>query len=231
MDNIPVRDTAKLLITIVEHGTGDTISAFLNKKYHQASFLTKGVGTAGTELMSMLGLDSAYKDVIFTLASTDTLPAMLNELTGRKFIKSSGNGIAFTLRLSGIASLLHAALKSNGDEPVTNGGQDMGTNNDGFSLVLAVSEPGYTDDIMKVASEAGATGGTVLYARGIGHEGPGKFLGINIQSEKEIVCILSPSEDRIKIMKAINDAFGIRSEQEANALVLSLPVEDMVQVS
>ena len=100
---------------------------------------------------------------------------------------------------------------------------------DNYSLVLAVADPGYTDVIMELAKGAGATGGTVLYARGMGHDNAGKFLGIRIQAEKEIVIILTPAENRLAIMKAINEGFGIRTK--AQALVLSLPVEDMVQVS
>lgn len=229
MKQIP-KGAVKLMITIVEHGRGDTISAFLNKKYPQTSFLAMGVGTAGSELMTLLGLDSADKDVVISVANAATLPAMMNELTGKRFIKSAGTGIAFTLRLNGIGGLYQAALTVNGEGTALKGEENMDIN-DSFSLILAVTEPGFTDDIMELAKSAGATGGTVLYARGIGHEGPGKFLGINIQTEKEIVCILTPAESRLEIMKAINEGFGVRAKNEAQALLLSLPVEDMIQVS
>lgn len=54
-------------------------------------------------------------------------------------------------------------------------------------------------------------------------------MGISIQDEREIVAILAPAEQRLSIMNSINTQFGVRTE--AKALVLSLPVEDMVQVS
>ena len=224
------KDAVKLLVTIAPRGKGDTISAFLNKKHGQASFLTMGVGTAGSEIMAILGLDSADKDVIFSLVSAESLPAMMSELSGRKLIKSAGNGIAFSLRLTGISSLLQAALTIREDlSTSTAEGETPMEKNDNYSLVLAVADPGYTDVIMELAKSAGATGGTVLYARGMGHDNAGKFLGIRIQAEKEIVIILTPAENRLAIMKAINEGFGIRTETQA--LVFSLPVEDMVQVS
>ncbi|MCL1829139.1 MAG: hypothetical protein FWG32_06555 [Oscillospiraceae bacterium] len=224
------KGAVKALVTIVEHGSGDNISAFFNKKFPHAGFLTMGVGTAGSELMNVLGLDSADKDVILSVVNASVLPAMLSELSGKKFIKSAGKGIAFSLRINGISGLLQNALTANEDGVAPEGEETMDIN-DNFSLILAVTEPGYTDDIMELAKEAGATGGTVLYARGIGHDGPGKFLGISIQSDKEIICILAPVESRLEIMNAIKDKFGLRAKNEAGALVLSLPVEDMIQVS
>ena len=224
------KGAVKALVTIVERGSGDNISAFFNKNFRQASFLTKGVGTAGSELMAVLGLDSADKDVIISFVNASVLPAMLNELSGKKFIKSAGKGIAFTLRLNGISGLLQGALTAGVNENHTEREEIM-YRKDKFSLILAVAAPGYTDDIMSPAKEAGATGGTVLHARGIGNDGPGKFLGISIQSDKEVICILAPAENRLKIMNAVKDGFGPRAKTGAGALLLSLPVEDMVQVS
>lgn len=97
-----------------------------------------------------------------------------------------------------------------------------------YSLILAVAEPGYTEQIMEVARDAGATGGTVMHARGVGHGAAEHFLSLTIQPEKEIISILTQSDKRMSIMRAINEKFGLRSE--AKAMILSLPVEDLVQV-
>ena len=48
------------------------------------------------------------------------------------------------------------------------------------------------------------------------------------EPEKEIISILTQSDKRMSIMRAINEKFGLRSE--AKAMILSLPVEDLVQV-
>ena len=100
---------------------------------------------------------------------------------------------------------------------------------EGLSLVLAIANPGYTDAIMERAKAAGATGGTVIYAWGVGHDGASRFLGITLQADKEIVAILTPADQRLPIMQAVNQGFGLRAE--AKAIVFSLPVEDFVQVS
>lgn len=98
--------TVKALITIVDRGKGEGISAFLNRKYNQASFLAMGVGTAGSDIMAMLGLDNVDKDVVLSLVSAADLPDMLGDIAGRRFIRTAGKGIAFTLPFSGIGCLI-----------------------------------------------------------------------------------------------------------------------------
>ena len=195
----------KMLVSIVDRGRGANLTAYYNKKYPHTSFLAMGVGTASTAIMDMLGLDSA-----------------------------------FTMRLTGIGSLLHAALMQSGDIPTPLLASDANaepkrkenlnemTLDNAYSLILAVAEPGYTEQIMEAARDAGATGGTVMHARGVGHGAAEHFLSLTIQPEKEIISILTPSDKRIPIMRAINEKYGLRSE--AKAMILSLPVEDLVQV-
>ncbi|MDL2300561.1 hypothetical protein LJC01_02835 [Clostridiaceae bacterium OttesenSCG-928-D20] len=221
----------KALITITDRGRAEHISAL--KKYPHISFLAMGVGTASSEIMDLLGLDSADKDVVFSLVCARELSSMLSDISGKRFFKNTGSGIAFVLPLTGISRLVQAAITKN----ITSMEANMNNENtpsksntcSDYSLVMAITDPGCSDDIMELARGAGARGGTVIYARGMGDSGAGKFLGINIQEEKELVTILCLNEDRLNIMKAINEGFGLRSESKA--LVLSLPVEDMVQVS
>jgi len=98
-----------------------------------------------------------------------------------------------------------------------------------YSLILVVAEKGHTEEIMRVARGAGATGGTILHARGLGHGEAEHFLGITLLSEKEIVSIVASSETKTAIMRALNENFGIRTD--AQALILSLPVEELTRVN
>lgn len=230
----------KLLVAIVSRGRGSSLSTYFNRKYPHVSFLSMGVGTASTAMMDVLGLETADKDVIFSAVNANVLPDMLAELSGRKFMKFSGRGIAFTIRLSGIGSMLHTALMQGGDIPVPLLDPEVSNEQNEkkeeapmmtetpYSLILAVAEPGYTEQIMEVARGAGATGGTILHARGFGHGAAEHFLALTIQPNKEIISILTPAENRVNIMRAINEQFGLRSD--AKTMLISVPVEDLVQV-
>ena len=90
-------------------------------------------------------------------------------------------------------------------------------------LIVAITNQGYTDKVMDAARGAGATGGTVIHAKGTGTELAKKFFGVSIAEEKEIVLILTKEEIRKPIMQAILRQAGMQTE--AQAVVLSLKVD------
>ena len=94
------------------------------------------------------------------------------------------------------------------------------------ALIVAIVNRGYTDVVMDAAKSAGATGGTMMDARGIGYEKMESFLGISIHAEKSIVWIICSKESKNSIMQVINQAAGLRTE--ARGILLSLPVDDVM---
>jgi len=97
-----------------------------------------------------------------------------------------------------------------------------------FELIVTIIDHGYSEEVMKQAKTAGATGGTVLHARGTGDSEIAQLFGITIQPEKEFVLILAPVKDKERIMKAIAKGAGL--ETNAKGIVFSLPVDDVVGV-
>ena len=97
-----------------------------------------------------------------------------------------------------------------------------------FELIVTIIDHGYSDLVMKHAKQAGATGGTVLHARGTGDSEIAQMFGITIQPEKEFVLILTPVKDKENIMKAIAKGAGLATE--AKGISFSLPVDDIVGV-
>ena len=77
---------------------------------------------------------------------------------------------------------------------------------------------------MDAARAAGAYGGTIIHAKGTAGEMANKFMGVTIADEKEIVYIVSKSDEKNAIMKAIMEKAGLNSK--AKAICFSLPVSD-----
>ena len=92
-------------------------------------------------------------------------------------------------------------------------------------LIVVIANQGSTDLVMDAAREAGATGGTVIHAKGTGTELVQKFFGVSIATEQEMIFILTRSETKKPIMKAVMAKAGINSA--AQALIFSLPVGDI----
>ena len=60
-------------------------------------------------------------------------------------------------------------------------------------LILTIINRGFADLVMDAAKAAGASGGTVVHARGTGVHEAEKFFGIIVQPEKELVLMLAKS--------------------------------------
>ena len=96
------------------------------------------------------------------------------------------------------------------------------------SLILIAVNQGHTDEVMATAREAGAHGGTVIRARWAGTEEGGQFYGISLQTEKEIIAIVSSVSGRNAIMEVINKKHGLQTK--AGAMICSLGIDRMVKL-
>jgi Nitrogen regulatory protein PII len=75
----------------------------------------------------------------------------------------------------------------------------------GATLITGIINHGQADDIMAVAREAGAQGGTIINARGTGTAEDVKFFGISLAPEKEMLLIVADDGHRASILNAICD--------------------------
>ena len=94
-----------------------------------------------------------------------------------------------------------------------------------YKCVLAIVNTGFSEVAMDSAKEAGATGGTILSARGTASKDAEKFFNISIQPEKEIVMILCKNELVDGILKNLYKAIG--SSTKAQGIAFALPVDEV----
>ena len=92
------------------------------------------------------------------------------------------------------------------------------------TCIIAIAERGQNDLVMDAAREGGARGGTVLRGRGTAGTGSQTFFGVSIAEEKELVLIVSDTESKRDIMRAIMQKAG--ADTPARAVVFSLPVTE-----
>lgn len=93
-----------------------------------------------------------------------------------------------------------------------------------YEVILAIVNDGFADDVMAVAKEQGARGGTIINARGVAKEDAAAFFGINIHTEKEIVMIVVPKKIKDNVLNAIYKEMGMA--KKAQGIAFSLPVTD-----
>ena len=95
---------------------------------------------------------------------------------------------------------------------------------DDYEVILAIVDEGYADDVMDVAREQGAKGGTILNARGVAKEEAAAFFGITLHTEKEIVMMVVTKDIKDNILNAIYKEMGM--SKKAHGIAFSLPVTD-----
>lgn len=97
-----------------------------------------------------------------------------------------------------------------------------------YEMIVSIVNRGYSDYVVNASREAGATGGTIVFARGTNHNGEkDSFMGVSIEPEKDIVLIIVNSEDRKKVMQHICDSTS-SLQKEGNGICFSLPVTNAV---
>ena len=218
-----------MLITIIKRSDIKEYHKFFDKHSVSVVYDTLGNGTAHEKTLSVLGIEKNEKAVLISLITYPSLKNILRGLAREMKIDLPDRGIAVAIPLASIggsrALEYYSAGQSlefdeEGEKKPENEEEKMQTVQE---LIVAVYEKGYTDMVMDAAREAGAGGGTTIRAKGTG-AGAQKFLGLSLAEEKEMLFIVTPTEKKKDIMRAIMQKAGIDSK--AHSLVFSLPVTE-----
>ena len=92
-------------------------------------------------------------------------------------------------------------------------------------VILAIVNSGFAEDVMEVAREKGARGGTIINARGVIKEDAAAFFGITLHADKEILMMVVEKAIRDEVLNAIYKEMDMA--KKANGIAFSLPVSDV----
>jgi len=100
-----------------------------------------------------------------------------------------------------------------------------------FKLIVALTEDTITDKIVQTAREKGATGSTVITnARGEGMNASKTFLGLSLETQRDVVLFLVEEHLTREILEAIAEA-GEFDESSGTGIAFSIDVDDAVGIS
>ncbi|MBQ9991525.1 MAG: hypothetical protein IJP31_11410 [Lachnospiraceae bacterium] len=206
------------------------------KLFHTGSipvqYQLRGVGTASSDMMDILGLGSPDKTLLVTILPKIFADKLLKKVKKELKLGTTNSGIAFTMPLSGVNNLLFRMLEKftqDEDKPeMKKKEEEIVMGEIKHSLIAAVVNQGYSEAVMDAARQAGAGGGTVVHSRRLGDTEAMGFWGLSIQEEKELVFIVAGKEQKLKIMQAIGEKCGVHSE--AKGIVVSLPIDTVIGI-
>lgn len=221
-------DRICMLMTIVDRGKGEEVAEFCMENNIYYNFITYGQGTVRSEMLNILGLGTVDKDLVLSLVPKSSVKTHLAGLSGLLKLKRPGKGIALSVPLYALNALVAQCIGEAVSPDESEAEREVSKVAAKFSMILAIVESGYVDQVMEAAKSAGATGGTLLHARGVGGNSGHTFLGDALETEKELVTILAEHAAHIEIMEAINKTCGLLTD--AKGIVFSLPVEDIAGI-
>ncbi|SLM33244.1 Nitrogen regulatory protein P-II family protein [Desulfamplus magnetovallimortis] len=94
-----------------------------------------------------------------------------------------------------------------------------------FKMILSSVKPDITDNIVDSAKAAGATGATIIPARGTGIREAKTFFGLTLEAQTDIIMFLVEEHLVDKILAAIKEAGQFHKPGTGIAFVL--PVEQV----
>lgn len=190
-------------------------------------FRAHAYGTGRTDVEDILGFGNIEKRMLITIADRPRAKRLLKDLRRKLHLGDPNTGIAFTIRITGMSTVLFNMLNYEAPEAEKEEMEDMKEETI-HSMVVAIVKDGYSEEVMNAARRAGAGGGTVIHSRQIGNEKIMSLLGLNVQNKTEVVFILTVPDKRAALMEAITRSCGINTD--ASGLVLSLPVGDVTGI-
>ena len=99
-----------------------------------------------------------------------------------------------------------------------------------FKLIIALVDDGKTEQVTKAAREAGATGCTVISnARGEGLKEKKTFLGLTLETQRDMVLLLVEEHRARRILEKISDV-GEFDTSSGTGIAFQIDVEDAVGV-
>lgn len=141
----------KLIVTFAERGRGKALAKLYAEQGVFCSYQCMGRGTASSDLLDVLGVGTAEKDILISYAAKETAERLLHKLDSESQGAAYGNGLVFDMPLTALSSLVATVLlnQQNGT-----GGLEMSGKTD-HSLILIAVNQGHTDVVMDTAREAG----------------------------------------------------------------------------
>ena len=214
----------KLKILVIISDSDKKIVKFINMFNLPFNTISSASGTASQSILDFFGLKATEKFVSFSIYPDYLEDELYKKLDNKLHLDEIGNGIAFSIPLSSSSKYVALAFENKKE-----GEKMTSKNNIDYHLILTIVQEGYADKVMSAAKKCGANGGTIINARAIGDKNSFKFFNITMEPEKDIVLIVCHNGPKNKIMDAIVNKSGIKTE--AKGMCISLPIDNLIGIN
>ena len=215
----------KVLFSILERGKGKEYIARLSEQGVKLNLQTIGHGTAPSEMKDIFGLVSSEKDIVISFAPEMAIGAFAFSQSQVVGGRRPYGGIAAVMPIAGLGRVTAEIIERASEK---GGRKAMEKDKTKYALVFISVNEGYSEEVMKTAKKAGATGGTIMRGRLDGMELLESHGEEAVFEEREVISILAPQTVAKEIMESVNAEFGLSSR--AKGTVFALPVDKAFKI-
>ena len=221
----------KLLVSIINKEDEGKLTEAINRSCTAVHFSGIGHGTARSSYRSYFGFNEIEKRVVMSMIPNTSEHSVLKGIGRALKLYLLGRGIAFTMPISAISNIVEDAVLSIPDKDLSRDLKSSVSKKEKTTmheLVVAVVNEKFSDAAIDAARSAGATGATVFHTRSVDNARVEQAMGATLPTDTNTIFFLTSQEYKLKIMEAIRDAAGLKTD--GGAVIFSLPVDDIVGI-
>jgi len=208
----------QLVIAIVNPGHASRVIRIGKSAGIKGGTIILGHGTNRRPLLQFLELADYRRELVLMVAENPHIVGKtLNKLNEELKLERSNHGIAFSLQVShflGTGHYQYCDKNESEEHTMTN------------QAIFIIVDKGKAAEAMKIATEAGAQGGTIINARGSGIHETMTLFQMSIEPEKEILLIVSDIDKTESIVESVKTALEI--EKPGNGIIFVQDVKQAV---
>lgn len=165
-------------------------------------FVLIGTGIINNRFLNALGAKNKRREILTYLIKDEDEKRILDYFTKELQLLRRGHGFAFTSFAVGAEEVIRDEISV---EKLSRDYKERTM----FNKLTVIVDRGMAEEVMTIARNAGAKGGTILHGRGTGAEFTEKLLGMEIEPEKELVVILMPTKFMKKAIKDLHEKLDL----------------------
>lgn len=219
----------RMMITITRTEDKKRLEEVLDDLEIPVCYQCRGEGTAPSEILDIFGLSGGDRLLTACILPKARTKEVFGQLSRRLPFRHRGGGIGITVPVTGLQNRMLQMLTDNEKqefrEALRRDEAEM-KERSMYSVIWVSAVSGCSDDVIDTARAAGAKGGTVLHGRRRSSEKAQQYLGLPMQGEQEFIMIVVEKEKKCTVMKALNEACGLKTP--VRGVILSLPVDDVM---
>jgi len=218
MSNESRRYAWQLIVVIVNEGQGSRAIRIGRRVGVKGATIVLGRGTLKRPLLRLLELDHVRKEIVLmvtenSLIVNNAMSSFEHELK----LTKPNHGIAFSIDVSHFLGTGDYNYKHEHES------EELAVKN---QAIFVIVDKGNAELAMRVAEKEGATGGTIINARGSGIHETGRVFNMAIEPEKEILLIVTDAIITETIVDAIKKE--LRIEEPGRGIIFVQDVKEAV---